>query len=80
MTQVSLLHKFNVFYISIYIKKKNINNISVKIFSLTGYLDVPDIWEVYSLYQQMYISLVQLTYIDLQSLWELVNLKSQRNT
>jgi len=47
-------------------KKKNINNISVKIFSLTGYLDVSDIWEVYSLYQQMYISLVQLTYNDLK--------------
>jgi len=62
--QVSLLYKFNV--IHIYIKKKNINNTSVNIFSLTGYLDVSDIWEVYSLYQQMYISLVQLTYTDLE--------------
>ena len=44
----------------------NINNSSVKIFSLTGYLDVFDICEVYSLYQQMYISLVQLTYTALE--------------
>jgi hypothetical protein len=72
MSQIFFLYKFKVINI-------DSKYIYVKIFSLTGYLDV-SLNTKFSL-QQMYITLIQkLPYISV-SLWELVNLnKSQKNT